>query len=178
MRPAQPPQPPGPGIRRTGLRRHVGMPPYGRTEVGTVKRTALDPGASGPMWASAPTVGRTGGAWWGSNLVPGGYIIRPYRQACKFTVGAHCICALPSRRNHQGQEYDAPGSGGMWACRPTPTAAIRVPCTRRLADAPCAPLRAKRTSSLFPITSSARSRALPGPGGGRRASGRGSRRCW
>ena len=176
MRPAQPPQPPGPGIRRTGFRRHVGMPPYGRTEVGTVKRTALDPGASGPMWASAPTVGRTGGAWWGSNLVPGGYIIRPYRQACKFTVGRF----FDSLRRPKG------GTPLRHAARATSpqgealaSAVGKPPCTRGLANAPCAPLRAKRTYSLlFPITSSARSRAPPGPGGGRRASGRDSRRCW
>ena len=148
MRPAQPPQPPGPGIRRTGFRRHVGMPPCGRTEIGTVKRTALDPGASGPMWASAPTVGRTGGAWWGSNLVPGGYIIRPYRQACKFTVGRF----FDSLRRHMG------GTPLRHAARATSpqgealaSAIGKPPCTRGLANAPCAPLRAKRTYSLFPL---------------------------
>ena len=140
------------------------------------QKDCLGPGASGPMWASAPTVGRTGGAWWGSNLVPGGYIIRPYRQACRFTVGRF----FDSLRRPKG------GTPLRHAARATSpqgealaSAVGKPPCTRGLANAPCAPLRAKRTYSLlFPITSSARSRALPGPGGGRRASGRGSRRCW
>src|SRR5699024_7807827 len=74
----------------------------------------------------------------------GGYAIRPYAPAPVFlvgadahigppgcvseppspaapaaipAVGAHCICALPSRRNHQGPEHNAPSSGG-YAIRP------------------------------------------------------------
>ena len=38
--------------------------------------------------------------------------IGPYEAALEFAVGAHCICALTSRRSHRGPDHNAPGSGG------------------------------------------------------------------
>ena len=93
MRPAQPPQPPGPGTQRTR---------FGRIY--------------NPPLRTCPRFPRRGRC----PHRPAGCVSEPPSPAAPAAipaVGAHCICALPSRRNHQGPEHNAPGSGG-YAIRP------------------------------------------------------------
>ena len=61
--------------------------PYG-VDVGVCsQRTAPDPGAGGPMWASALTR-RTIEPQWKSGVCPGGHTGRPYEEAEGGSVGA------------------------------------------------------------------------------------------
>ena len=73
--------------------------PYG-VDVGVCgQRTAPDPGAGGPMWASALTR-RTIEPQWKSGVCPGGHTGLPYEEAEGGSVGADLYPPMHHRRTH------------------------------------------------------------------------------
>ena len=137
---------------------------------------------SGPMWASAPTMGAFSDGASNAAACMGGYKIRPYGPTPGFLVGAACMAARTDSRLPLG--FDGPPSKGRCPHRPASPRVRGSPLTAHtyihtvgadyisarnrvhrppalrishpVPDAPCAPLRNVRSAMVHPTLRCAR----------------------